>query len=118
MDTQLPINKYFGTLTAADLRNSGDRENVGRENEKVAEESIYEKEDITHGHCDCCTSVEASEKFAEERAAAIRRLHAGRNERARQRKAGKQVEPSGNFPEGEDKGMADDWDPTMEDLDE
>lgn len=80
MTVQLLIDKFLGTA----LTEGPERTDVSDKEEKE-EESVYEKEDITHGHCGCCTSIEASEKFAEERAAAIRRLHAGRNERARQR---------------------------------
>jgi hypothetical protein len=80
LTVQLLIDKFFDTLTEGP-----ERTDVSDKEEKE-EESVYEREDITHGvDCHCCTSVEASKKFAEERAAAIRRLHAGRNERARQR---------------------------------
>src|SRR5918994_5681239 len=54
-------------------------------------DSIYEREYVEHGischRIGCtCTPKSDSDKFAEERAAAIRRLHAGRNERARHAK--------------------------------
>jgi hypothetical protein len=87
------------------------------EDEEEEEESVYEQptDQVVIHSVNCqeligcrCTPKSESDRFSEERAAAIRRLHIGRNERARQRKAGT-VDTTAH---------TDDWDPTMEDCEE
>lgn len=129
---QLPLDNFFGTtLTAADLTNSANANSgedssvspetlLGRVNEKDADESVYEKptDQVVIHSVNCqelmgckCTPKSESDRFSEERAAAIRQLHAGRNEQARRRKAGT-IGTTGAT------AHTDDWDPTMEDSEE
>ena len=102
---ELPLDNFFGTTLT-----SG-------EEEKSVYEQPTDKAVIHSVNCQeligCkCTPKSASDRFSEERAAAIRRLHVGRNEQARQRKAGK----AGNS--ASTTTHTDDWDPTMEDCEE
>jgi hypothetical protein len=115
MTTQLPLDNFFCTLTA-------ERTDVSDKEEKE-EESVYEQPSdkaVIHSvNCQeligCrCTPKSKSDRFAEERAAAIRRLHAGRNERARRAKSIRQLNSK---PQ---EVQQDDWSPfpTMEDFEE
>jgi hypothetical protein len=117
LTTQLPLDKFFGTLTAA----RGDPKQKDEDGENEEEESVYEQptDQVLIHSVNCqeligcsCTPKSESDRFAEERAAAIRRLHAGKNERARRAKSIRQLNSK---PQ---QAQQDDWSPfpTMEDF--
>jgi hypothetical protein len=108
---QLLIDKFLGTA----LTEGPEGTDVSDKEEKEEEEeSVYEQptNQILIHSVNCqeligcsCTPKSDSDRFSEERAAAIKRLHAGRNERARQRQAGKAGANSAAT-----SGTTDDWD--------
>jgi hypothetical protein len=112
LTVQLLIDNFFGNLTEGP-----ERTEVSDKEEKEEEESVYEQptnQVVIHSvNCQeligcSCTPKSDSDRFSEERAAAIKRLHAGRIERARQR----QRKAAGNAgtTSGTTAANTDDWD--------
>jgi hypothetical protein len=111
---QLLIDKFLGTA----LTEGPERTDVS-DKEETEEESVYEQptdKAVIHSvNCQeligcICTPKSDSDRFSEERAAAIKRLHAGRNERARQRQRQRKAGADSAVASGTAAAHTDDWD--------
>jgi hypothetical protein len=101
-----PVDKSFykSTNSAQDLQYSD------------GEDSIYEREDVTHGvNCTCCISIEESNRLDEKRRQWFIDRHKGRNERVRQ----KQAKARATEITAIEQPQSDTWNPLfMEDFEE
>jgi hypothetical protein len=119
LTVQLLIDKFLGTLTEGP-----ERTDISIKDEKGEEEkSVYEQpsDQVVIHSVNCqeligcsCTPKSESDRFSEERAAAIRRLHAGRNDRARRAKSIRQLDSK---PQEAQQPKRDFFDPTMSEED-
>jgi hypothetical protein len=100
---QLPLDNFFGDSTelVKDIR------------ESQAEDPVYERKDVIHSvNCQeligChCTPAAESQKLAAEYEEKIKRKHAGRNKRLRERKTN-----DGTQQQEQAIAKQDHWDPT------